>query len=242
MQTIKRNIDLKVDDSLMRVYIASPKTPGTYPAIIFYSDIYQLGSPMIRLVNYLAGFGYIVAAPEIFHRLEPVGSVIEPDDIGRMRGNDDARRTLVSEYDRDCQAMLDFLKAENSVSQIGTLGFCIGGHLAFRAAFHNDIKAAVCCYPTGIPGGKLGKGVADSIHRVGEINGKLLLVFGTLDPHIPEADRKSLLQALSLAKVSHQVRMYEAEHTFMRDDGYRYDSVAATAAWREITNFLSCLS
>lgn len=257
MQIIKRNIDLKVDDSLMRVYIASPKTPGTYPAIIFYSDIYQLGSPMIRLVNYLAGFGYIVAAPEIFHRIEPVGSVIEPDDIGRMRGNDDARRTLVSEYDSDIRAMIDFLKAENSVSwklfgrqsppnvsasQIGTLGFCIGGHLAFRAAFHNEIKAAVCCYPTGIPSGKLGKGVADSIHRVGEITSEMLLVFGTLDPHIPEADRITLLEALSQAGVSHQVLMYEAEHTFMRDDGYRYDSVAATSAWGEIIDFLSCLS
>jgi carboxymethylenebutenolidase len=242
MQIIKHNIDLKVDDSLMRVYIASPKTPGTYPAIIFYSDIYQLGSPMIRLVNYLAGFGYIVAAPEIFHRLEPIGSVIEPDDIGRMRGNDDARRTLVAEYDSDIRAMIDFLQAENSVSQIGTLGFCIGGHLAFRAAFHSDIKAAVCCYPTGIPSGKLGKGVADSIHRVGEISGEMLLVFGTLDPHIPEVDRTTLLEALSQAKVSQQVRMYEAEHTFMRDDGYRYDSVAATSAWVEIIDFLRCLS
>ncbi|AFZ01107.1 dienelactone hydrolase family protein [Calothrix sp. PCC 6303] len=242
MQIIKRNIDLKVDDSLMRVYIASPKTPGVYPAIIFYSDIYQLGSPMIRLINYLAGFGYIVAAPEIFHRIEPVGSVIEPDDIGRMRGNDDACRTLVAEYDSDIQAMIDFLKAENSVSQIGTLGFCIGGHLAFRAAFHNEIKAGVCCYPTGIPSGKLGKGVADSIHRVGEIAGEMLLIFGTLDPHIPEADRITLLEALSQGEVSHQVLMYEAEHTFMRDDGYRYDSVAATAAWGEIITFLGCLS
>ncbi len=85
MQITKRNVELRVDDSLMRVYVAAPSSPGVYPGIIFYSDIYQLGGAMIRLTNYLAGYGYVVAAPEIFHRTEPVGLVIEPDDIGRMR-------------------------------------------------------------------------------------------------------------------------------------------------------------
>ncbi|MEC4811945.1 MAG: dienelactone hydrolase family protein [Scytonema sp. PMC 1069.18] len=239
MQIIKRNIELRVNDSLMRVYIASPKPVGNYPGILFYSDIYQLGDPIIRLANYLAGYGYVVAAPEIFHRIEPVGSVIEPNDIGRMRGNDDARRTLISDYDADCRAVIDFLKTDSSVApgRIGTLGFCIGGHLSFRAAFENEIKAAACCYPTGIPSGKLGKGVADTIHRVSEIKSEMLIVFGTLDPHIPENDRHAIAKALENAGVSHKVVQYEAEHTFMRDDGYRYDSAAATSAWAEIITF-----
>jgi len=239
VQITKRNVELRVDDSLMRVYVASPKPVGTYPGILFYSDIYQLGSPMIRLVNYLAGFGYVVAAPEIFHRLEPIGTVIEPDDLGRMRGNDDARRTAIAEYDADGRAVIDFLKAETSVNpeKIGTLGFCIGGHLSFRAAFHSDIKAAVCCYPTGIPSGKLGKGVADTLQRVSEIRGEMLLILGTLDPHIPESDRLTLIKAIEDANIIHQVFLYAAEHTFMRDDGYRYDAVAATSAWAEITTF-----
>jgi len=240
VQITKRNVELRVDDSLMRVYVASPKPVGVYPGIVFYSDIYQLGSPIIRLANYLAGFGYVVAAPEIFHRLEPIGLVIEPDDLGRMRGNDNARRTAIAEYDADSRAVIDFLKAETTVNanKIGTVGFCIGGHLAFRAAFENEVKASACCYPTGIPSGKLGKGVADTIHRVKEIKGEMLLVLGTLDPHIPESDRQILIKAIEDAKVPHKVVLYEAEHTFMRDDGYRYDSAATTFAWAEIVEFL----
>jgi len=240
VQITKRNVELRVDDSLMRVYIAAPKPAGVYPGILFYSDIYQLGGAMMRLVNYLAGFGYVVAAPEIFHRVEPIGTVIEPDDLGRMRGNDDARRTAIAEYDADCRAMINFLQAESTVNpnKIGTLGFCIGGHLAFRTAFAHEIKASVCCYPTGIPSGKLGQGVADSIHRVNEIKGEMLLILGTLDPHIPENDRKTLITALEQAKIPHQVHLYAAEHTFMRDDGYRYDSAATTSAWTEIIDFL----
>lgn len=240
MQITKRNVELRVDDSLMRVYVAAPKAPGSYPGIVFYSDIYQLGGAIIRLANYLAGYGYVVAAPEIFHRLEPIGAAIEPDDLGRMRGNDDARRTAIADYDADCRAVVEFLQAESSVSpeKIGTLGFCIGGHLAFRAAFMKEIKASVCCYPTGIPSGKLGVGVADTINRVSEITGQMLLVFGTLDPHIPENDRQTIIKSLENASVNHLVFLYEAEHTFMRDDGYRYDSSASTSAWMEIVAFL----
>ncbi len=243
MQITKRNIELRVDDSLMRVYIAAPKPSGVYPGIIFYSDIYQLGGSMIRLANYLAGYGYIVAAPEIFHRIEPIGQVMEPDDLGKMRGNDDARRTLVAEYDRDTRAVIEFLKAQDSVaaSKIGTLGFCIGGHLAFRAAFESEVKAAVCCYPTGIPIGKLGQGVADTIKRVSEIQGEILIVFGTRDPHTPENDRQTIVESLKTAGVPHHIFSYETEHTFMRDDGYRYDSAATTSAWSEIIPFLERL-
>jgi carboxymethylenebutenolidase len=235
----KRNVELRVDESLMRVYVAAPSSPGLYPGILFFSDIYQLGGAMIRLANYLAGYGYVVAAPEIFHRTESVGLVIEPDDLGRMRGNDNARRTLVADYDRDRQALIEWMKTESSVSpgQIGTLGFCIGGHLAFRAAFESEIKATVCCYPTGIPNGKLGKGVADTIQRVSEIKNEVLFVFGTLDPHIPESDRQTLIGAMENAGRPHEVFLYEAEHTFMRDDGYRYDSAASTSAWSEIVAF-----
>ena len=239
MQITKRNVELRVDDSLMRVYVATPSHAGIYPGIIFYSDIYQLGSPMIRLANYLAGYGYVVAAPEIFHRTEVIGQVIEPDDLGRMRGNDHARRTPITGYDADCRAIIEFLQAESSISpdKIGTLGFCIGGHLSFRAALQNEIKAAACCYPTGIMSGKLGKRVADTIDRVSEIKGEMLLVFGTLDPHIPESDRSSIIKALEDKSIPHKVLLYEAEHTFMRDDGYRYDSAATTSAWSEIIAF-----
>ncbi|MGK7915111.1 MAG: dienelactone hydrolase family protein [Prochloraceae cyanobacterium] len=240
MQIKKRNIGLIVDDSLMRVYVAEPEAQGQYPGILFYSDIYQLGRPITLLADRLAGYGYVVAAPEIFHRLEPLGAVIEPNDLGRMRGNDDARRTALAEYDADGLAVLKWLQAENSVAsgKLGTLGFCIGGHLAFRAAFQSQVKASVCCYPTGIHSGKLGREVADTIERVSEIKGEVLTIFGAVDPHVPPEGRQKILQALKEAEVTNLTVTYEANHTFMRDDGYRYDPVATDSAWLEITTFL----
>ena len=241
MQITQYSIGLTVDDSLMRVYVAAPATPGVYPGILFYSDIYQLGSPITRLANRLAGYGYVVAAPEIFHRLEPIGTVIEPNDLGKLRGNDNARRTDVAAYDADANAVLEWLQNNETVAsgQIGTVGFCIGGHLAFRAALQPAIQAAVCCYPTGIHSGKLGRGVADTLARVSNIQGAILTIFGSDDPHVPPEGRQRILQALDAAHIRHDTCLYEANHTFMRDDGYRYDPLATDAAWDTLIQFLS---
>ena len=244
MQVVKQTVGLTVGDSLMRVYVARPEPTGQYPGILFYSDIYQLGRPITLLADRLAGYGFVVAAPEIFHRLEPVGAVIEPDDIGRLRGNDNARRTAIADYDADAAAVLDWLKTQPQVlpDELGTLGFCIGGHLAFRAALRADVDAAVCCYPTGLHSGKLGRGTANTLDRVGEIRGEVLTIFGALDPHVPPAGREAILQALDQAGITHKTLLYEANHTFMRDDGYRYDPAAADQAWAEIVAFLGkCL-
>ena len=240
MQVKRQNIGLTVDDSLMRVYVARPEPEGQYPGILFYSDIYQLGRPITFLADRLAGYGYVVAAPEIFHRVEPIGTIIEPNDLGRLRGNDDARRTAVAEYDADAKAVLEWLKDDSKVApgQMGTMGFCIGGQLAFRVALNPEVKATVCCYPTGVHNGKLGRGIADTIERVGEIQGSLLTVFGTLDPHVPPEGRKKILKALDDAGVQHKSLTYEANHTFMRDDGYRFDPVATHDAWSNIVDFL----
>ncbi|MEM8718718.1 MAG: dienelactone hydrolase family protein [Cyanobacteria bacterium P01_G01_bin.39] len=239
MQIKKSNIGLTVDDSLMRVYVAAPEPEGQYPGILFYSDIYQLGRPITLLADRLAGYGYVVAAPEIFHRLEPINTAIAPSDLGKLRGNDNARRTAIAEYDRDAVAVLEWLKSDSRVNsdQLGTMGFCIGGHLAFRAALNPEVKGAACCYPTGIHSGKLGRGIADTITRIQEIKGEILTIFGTLDPHVPLTGRQKIIQALSKANIKHQSLVYEANHTFMRDDGYRYDPVATDLAWTQIIKF-----
>src|SRR3989442_3430664 len=92
---------LTPDGGSMRTFVAAPKRSGKYPGILFYSDIFQLTGPMLRSCTRLAGYGFVVAAPEIYHRLEPAGSVIPFDDDGRTRGLENASRTAVAHFDAD---------------------------------------------------------------------------------------------------------------------------------------------
>src|SRR5437763_422471 len=93
--------EITVDDLPLRLFVAAPKTEAArkFPGIIFYSDIFQLTPPMLRACVRLAGYGFVVAAPEIYHRLETPGTVIAFDDAGRRRGLEDANKTQVSEFD-----------------------------------------------------------------------------------------------------------------------------------------------
>src|SRR5579872_1905724 len=231
--------DIVVDNSPLRMFVAAPKDEGKtrYPGIIFYSDIFQLTGPMLRACVRLAGNGFVVAAPEIYHRLEAPGSAIPFDDAGRTRGLENAGKTTVAEFDRDCRAVLDFLAQHPHVSpaKLGAAGFCIGGHLSFRAALEPDVRATVCFYGTGIHDGKLGRdGDAGSLARAGEIQGKLLLIFGGSDPHVPAAGRERIDRRLDEAKVDYRLQLYPAEHAFMRDEGPRYDPESTDQAFADM--------
>jgi len=230
-------VDIPAGPAPMRMFVAAPHAPGKYPGILCYSDIFQLTGPMLRACIRLAGYGFVAAAPEIYHRTEPAGSVIPFDDAGRTRGLEGAARTPVAHFDEDRRAALDYLAKHPHVAtgKLGVMGFCIGGHLAFRGALEPDVKATVCYYGTGIHDGRLGKDAdAGSLARAGEIRGKLLMVFGSQDPHVPEPGRVAIAQALKAAGVDHAIKLYPAEHAFMRDEGPRFDPEATDLAFGDM--------
>lgn len=237
-----QHVDLSAGDGVMRCFLATPAAPGPYPGIVAYSDIFQLTGPMLRICVRLAGYGYTVLAPEIYRRIEAPGSVIPFDDAGRTRGLDDAVRTPVAHFDEDCRLALDHLAQHAAVApgQLGALGFCIGGHLAFRAALQPDVKATVCFYPTGVHNGKLGRDDdAGTLQRAAQIRGRLLLAWGEHDPHIPAAGRATVEAALSAGGVAVERRLYAAEHAFMRDEGPRFDPQATDQAFADALAFFS---
>jgi carboxymethylenebutenolidase len=230
-------VDIPVDGTPMRMFVAAPAGEGRYPGIWCYSDIFQLTPTMVRACIRLAGYGFVAAAPEIYHRIEPPGSVIAFDDAGRTRGLEDAAKTPVAHFDADCRAGLDWLKGyrRTSPGQIGAMGFCIGGHLSFRAALEPDVRATVCYYGTGIHDGKLGRDAdAGSLARAREIRGELLMVFGTKDPHVPDEGRATIDRALRQSGIRYTTSLYPAEHAFMRDEGARYDPEATDQAFGEM--------
>jgi dienelactone hydrolase len=90
---------------------------------------------------------------------------------------------LLTAYDEDATLSIDTLIADDRCNgRIGATGMCLGGHLAFRAAFDKRVQAAVCYFATDIHSGSLGKAEAgeraknDSLQRVGDVAGELLMV------------------------------------------------------------------
>lgn len=209
----------------MRIHWFRPAVEGTFPGIVLYSEIYQVTAPIRRLAAMLAGNGFVVAVPEVYHEYEPAGTVLAYDPAGTDRGNALKVTKPVAAFDADAAAALTALAAHPACNgRLGSFGVCLGGHLAYRAALDPRVSAAACFYPTDIHSGTLGEGKADdSLARMADLKAEMLFVWGRQDPHIPFAGREAIRAGLEAHGIGHEWHELNAQHAFLRDEGPRYD-------------------
>ena len=222
--------DLAMPSGPMRTFVFRPAAPGSYPGILLYSEIFQVTGPIRRTAAFLAGHGFVVAVPEIYHEFEPAGKVLAYDQAGAERGNALKTTKELGAYDTDARAALAYLgKHPQCTGRLGTMGICIGGHLAFRAAMNPGVLAATCFYATDFHKGGLGKGAKDdSLARIPEIKGELLMIWGRQDPHVPLEGRGKVHAALCAAGSNFTWHEFNGAHAFLRDEGTRYDPELAS--------------
>jgi carboxymethylenebutenolidase len=229
--TIKDDVvvDLQTPAGSMRTYVFHPAALGKFPGVVLFSEIFQVTTPIRRTAAMIAGHGYIVAVPEVYHELAPAGTVLAYDQAGADTGNAHKYGKELSSYDDDARAVLSYLLSRSDCTgRLGAVGICLGGHLAFRAAMNPQVLATVCFYATDIHSGTLGKGKNDnSLARAGEIKGELLHIWGRQDPHVPLEGRNRIRGRLDEAGVLYQWLEVNGAHAFMRDEGYRYDPALA---------------
>lgn len=201
-------VDLSVEGCKgpMRVHVFKPTVTG----------------PVQRLCRLLAGKGYIAASCESYHEYEPAGTILPYDVPGTDRGNALKIEKSVQGYDNDAAAVAQYLLGRPDCNgRLGSVGMCLGGHLAFRAALLQACIAAVCLFPTDIHKSSLGKGGDDTLQRMSELadnRTELCMVFGKQDGHVPPDGRAVIHTAMSNAKVDFSWCELNARHAFIRDE------------------------
>jgi carboxymethylenebutenolidase len=232
MTVVEDTVDLATANGPMRTYRYAPSGDGRFPGVVFYSEIFQLTGPIARMARFLAGHGYAIAVPEIFHELEPIGTVLGYDAAGTDRGNRDKITKTIASYDEDARAVIrHFAGWQRCSGPVGAFGVCIGGHLAFRAAMNPEVRATACFYATDIHKHSLGAGQNDdSLARILEIGGELMMVWGRQDPHIPADGRAAIYSRLTETGRTFTWHEFNAAHAFLRDEGHRYDPELETLA------------
>ena len=223
--------DISTATGVMRTYVHRPKEDDSnrrkkFPAVLFYSEIFQQTGPIARAACYLAGQGYAVLVPEVFHELNPIGTVLGYDDAGRQKGNVDKASKDVQGYDTDNSALIEWLKTQTWFNgNVGAMGFCIGGHLAFRAALQPEVLATACFYATDLHTNIIpNQPKQHSMDRLADIKGELMMIWGKQDPYTPVADRLMLYQKLTGANINFTWHEFNGLHAFMRDEDARYDA------------------
>jgi carboxymethylenebutenolidase len=227
-------IDLPTPSGPMRTHLFSPVSEGRYPGVILYSEIFQATAPIRRTAAYLAGHGFFVAVPEIYHEYEPAGTVLAYDQAGADRGNELKYTKTLVQYDGDAAALVDFFKKEPRCSgEVGAMGICLGGHLSYRACVTQpELKVGICYYGTDLHHHTLGAGKNDdTLARSAEIQAEMLMVWGRQDPHIPSAGRRLIYDQMENAALTFTWHEFNGQHAFMRDEGHRHDPEVSHLVW-----------
>lgn len=245
MKVREERVVIPAADGEIQAVVIQPVGKPRRQGVLYYTDIFQLTESTLRTARQLASAGFLVCLPEIYPR-EYAGVALEFDDAGKQAGLAGAAHTTTAQFDADAAAALDYLARRDDIDEIDVVGFCLGGHLAFRAAFDPRVAATVCFYPTGLhsgrfSGGSLGADDPGSLVRAAEIDGRLMVIFGSNDPHVPADARLQTISALYAAGLEHvELHVYSGgEHAFMRDIGPRHDPVLTDLALTAAISFLS---
>lgn len=208
----------------MRLFVYKPKIANypkaKFPGVVVYSEIYQVTGPVSRFAKDIAGQGYIVVCPSIYHNFESY-EPLAYDAEGTDKGNLYKVEKELKSYDEDNKLAIDYLMSlETCNGKIGATGMCLGGHLAFRSALDPRVKAAVCFFATDIHNHALGKGMKDdSLERSGEIKGEIIMIFGCKDNHVPLEGRDLIRSTLRKNNVDMTfIEINDAQHAFVRDE------------------------
>jgi len=132
---------------------------------------------LLEVADRLAAEGFRALVPELYHRLG-AGVTFGPDQDGEMRaamsGLTDAMAVA------DVGAVLDALDASTDV---GVIGFCMGGRFALRAmaAFPDRIVAGAALHPSRL----LQDGDGSPHLDLARISGPLYVGFGRDDSIVP---------------------------------------------------------
>ena len=195
---------------------------GRRAGIIVLQEIFGVNAGVRAKADHFALGGYLAVAPDMFWRHGPDIELDPENEAERGRAFALMQASSIDDAVRDIEATLRAMRAHPDCDgQVGVIGWCWGGMLAYLAAARTDARACVGYYGVGIEN-RLGE--AHAIAR------PLLLHFGEADPY----SSPPVLAAIraGLAGNAHAtVHSYPgAGHAFARAGGAHRDEAAASLA------------
>ena len=191
-------------------------------AVVVIQEIFGVNHHIRAVCDRFAGNGYVAIAPGIFDRIEPnFQSGYAPEEVA-------VARKFVADPDwtamlRDSQAAIDAVK---DVGPVGSIGFCLGGSVAYAAATKlSGLSAAIGYY-----GGAIVR-FADDAPKV-----PTQLHFGEKDTGIPLSD----VDTIRAKRPDVEIHVYPgAQHGFNCDERASYDPANSGIAKQRSLDFFA---
>ena len=223
----------------IEAFLARPKDQKA-PALLVNFEIFGVNGHIEDVCRRIAAEGYVALAPDYYWRLE-TRTVPYSDLQAALALAATLKDDVVLEDAGNC---LRYLAAQQFVQDggIGTLGFCMGGRLAFITAtrYPREISAAISFYGGGLAGENRRSGqTIDPMDEAPKARCPLLLFYGGLDQHITAEHVDKFTGLLRQLGKGFQSYVYPgAGHGFFCSDRASYNAEASADAWKKALEFL----
>jgi carboxymethylenebutenolidase len=215
------DITIQAGDASFGAYLAIPQTTPA-PGVVVAQEIFGVNQVMRDVCDWLASEGFLACCPDLFWRIEPGILLTDQSEAEWQRAFELFGLFDIDKGIEDLKTTLAHLRGlPDCNGKAGSIGYCLGGKMAFLMATRSDADCNVSYY---------GVGLDDLLGESGAISKPLLLHVASEDQFFPKDAQKKLAEGLAgHPHVSRQV--YEGQdHAFARIGGAHYDAAAAALA------------
>ena len=182
-------------------YLAAPTGSGPWPGVVVLHDLVGMSRDLRQQADWLAGAGYLTAAPDLFR-----GSRRPTCIIRMMRETWRRRGPTFADIESTGRWLAE---RPDCTGRVGVIGFCLGGGFALLLAAEHRFDAASVNYGP----------VSKNAYSAEVLSGACPVVgsYGAKDPGNRGAGER-LSRILTAVGVDHDVKTYpDAGHSFMND-------------------------
>ncbi len=195
---------------------------GPVGAVVLIQEIFGVSDSIREIADEVAALGYHVIAPDLFWRQEPGVNLSD-----KTQAEWDKAFALLNGFDQDkgiedLKATVAFARALPGITgKVATMGYCLGGRLAFMMATRSDADLNISYYGVGLDG---------LLPELGHVKHKLVVHIAELDKFIPAEARAKVVAETVGNKLIETYVYPNAEHAFARAGGVHWDTRSAWIA------------
>jgi carboxymethylenebutenolidase len=202
-------------------YLLEPKSKPA-GVVVLIQEIFGVNQAMRDTAAWVADLGFIAVCPDLFWRIEPGIDITDKSEaewkqafalfgkFDQVKGMDDLKATVATAR-----------KLPGANGKVATMGYCLGGRLAFMMAEQSDADANISYY---------GVGLDNLLGDLGKVTQPLIVHIADKDEFFPSEGRAKVVEAV----ISHrQIACYvypSADHAFARVGGVHWDGRSAAIA------------
>jgi carboxymethylenebutenolidase len=217
------NVSIKATDGsgTFAAYVVEPRAKPA-GVVVLIQEIFGVNQAMRDAAAWVADLGFIAVCPDLFWRIEPGIDLTDKSDAEWKRAFELFQTFDQAKGIEDLKATVTAARSHPGANgKVATMGYCLGGRLAFMMAEQSDADVNISYYGVGLDG---------LLGDLSKVTRPLIVHIADKDEYFPAEGRAAVLAATKGHRFAASYVYANADHAFARVNGVHWDGRSATIA------------